>query len=85
MKQINVGIIGTGWCGGIRAETCATNPVVGNLHIAENRPERLAEVAKATGAKTATSGTWAPAPWRKIRRGPDRAAGPLRVQLLPGR
>ncbi len=55
MKQINVGIIGTGWCGGIRADTCATNPVVGNLHLAENRPERLAEVAKATGAKTATT------------------------------
>ena len=54
MKQINVGIIGTGWCGAIRAETCASNPVVGNLHIAEVRPERLAEVAKATGAKTAT-------------------------------
>ena len=50
LKQINVGIIGTGWCGGIRAETCASNPVVGNLHLAENRPERLAEVAKATGA-----------------------------------
>ena len=55
MKQINVGIIGTGWCGGIRAETCASNPVVGNLHIAETRPERLAEVAKATGARTATT------------------------------
>ena len=55
LKQINVGIIGTGWCGGIRAATCATNPVVGNLHISEIRPERLAEVAKATGAKTATT------------------------------
>jgi predicted dehydrogenase len=55
VKQINVGIIGTGWCGGIRAETCASNPVVGNLHLAEVRPERLAEVAKATGAKTATA------------------------------
>ena len=55
LKQINVGIIGTGWCGGIRAETCASNPVVGNLHISEIRPERLAEVAKATGAKTATT------------------------------
>ena len=55
MKQINVGIIGTGWCGGIRAETCAANPVVGNLHLAEVRPERLAEIAKATGAKTATA------------------------------
>jgi hypothetical protein len=28
VKQINVGIIGTGWCGGIRADTCAINPAV---------------------------------------------------------
>lgn len=55
MRQINVGIIGTGWCGGIRAETCAANPLVGNLHIAETRPERLAEVANATGARTAVT------------------------------
>jgi scyllo-inositol 2-dehydrogenase (NAD+) len=54
VKQINVGIIGTGWCGGIRAETCAANPLVRNLHLAEVKPERLAEVAKATGAKIAT-------------------------------
>ena len=45
MKQINVGIIGTGWCGGIRAETCAANPLVKDLHIAETKPERLAEIA----------------------------------------
>ena len=45
MKQINVGIIGTGWCGGIRAETCAANPLVKDLHVAETRPERLAEIA----------------------------------------
>jgi len=55
MKQISVGIIGTGWCGGIRAETCAANPVVKELHIAETRPERLAEVARATGPRTATA------------------------------
>ena len=55
MKQIAVGIIGTGWCGGIRAETCAAHPLVESLHLAEIRPERLAEVAKATGAKTATT------------------------------
>lgn len=55
MRQIDVGIIGTGWCGGIRAEACAANPLVQSLHIAENRPERLAEVAKSTGAKTATT------------------------------
>jgi scyllo-inositol 2-dehydrogenase (NAD+) len=55
VKQINIGIIGTGWCGGIRAETCAANPLVKSLHLAETRPERLAEVAKATGAQTATA------------------------------
>ena len=46
MKQINIGIIGTGWCGGIRANTCAANPLVNELHIAETRPERLAEVVE---------------------------------------
>ena len=55
MKQIDVGIIGTGWCGGIRAQTCAANPLVKSLHLAEIRPERLAEVAKATGARTAVT------------------------------
>ncbi|HWI13729.1 MAG TPA: Gfo/Idh/MocA family oxidoreductase, partial [Burkholderiales bacterium] len=55
MKQINVGIIGTGWCGGIRAETCAANALVKDIHIAETRPERLAEVAKLVGAKTASA------------------------------
>ena len=55
MKQINIGIIGTGWCGGIRAETCATHPIVKNVHIAEVKPERLAEVAKSTAARTATT------------------------------
>jgi scyllo-inositol 2-dehydrogenase (NAD+) len=55
MRQIGVGIIGTGWCGGIRAQTCARHPLVKSLHLAEIRPERRAEVAKATGASTATS------------------------------
>ncbi len=53
MRQIGVAIIGTGWCGGIRAETCAAHPLTRSLHLAEIRPERLAEVAKATGARTA--------------------------------
>ena len=55
MKQIDVGIIGTGWCGGIRAQTCAANPLVRHIHIAETRPERLAEVARLVNARTATS------------------------------
>ena len=53
MNQINVGIIGTGWCGGIRAETCAMNPLVKDIHVVETRAERLAEIAKKTNAKTA--------------------------------
>ena len=36
INQINVGIIGTGWCGGIRANACAENPLVDKLYIAEN-------------------------------------------------
>ena len=55
MKRIGVGIVGTGWCGGIRADTCAANALVESLHLAEVRPERLAEVAQATGARTATT------------------------------
>ena len=55
MERINLGIIGTGWCGGIRADAASDNPQVAELHIAENRPERLAEVAAKTGAKTATA------------------------------
>lgn len=55
MKQINVGIIGTGWCGGIRANVCASNALVNELHIAEVKPERLEEVAKETGATSATT------------------------------
>src|SRR6187397_1504935 len=54
MEQINVGIVGTGWCGGIRAETCAAHPLVKSLHLAETRPERLEEIAGKTRAKTKT-------------------------------
>ena len=55
MEKINIGIIGTGWCGGIRAETCADHPLVAELHISEKREERLAEVQRATGAMVATT------------------------------
>lgn len=54
MKPINVAIVGTGWCGGIRAEACAASPLVNDLHLAEVRPERLAEVASATRPKSTT-------------------------------
>jgi predicted dehydrogenase len=55
MRQVGVAIVGTGWCGGIRAETCAAHPLTRSLHLAEIRPERLAEVARATRARTAVS------------------------------
>ena len=48
MKQINVGIIGAGWCGGIRAVASAASPWVKELHIAEIKEERLKEVAAMT-------------------------------------
>ena len=55
MKQINIGIIGTGWCGGIRADTCAAHPLVNELHLAETRADRLAEVAAATHAASTSA------------------------------
>jgi predicted dehydrogenase len=54
MKQVSIGIIGTGWCGGIRAETCASSPYVNALHLAEIKPERLREIAAKTKPATAT-------------------------------
>src|SRR6266480_1155354 len=55
MEPIEFAIIGTGWCGGIRAEACAAHPLVKALHIAETRPERLKEVAASTRPKTAVA------------------------------
>ncbi len=55
MKQVSIGIIGTGWCGGLRAETCASSPWVSALHLAEIKPERLREVAGRTKPATATA------------------------------
>jgi predicted dehydrogenase len=55
MNKVNIGIIGTGWCGGIRAETCAASPYVSELHIAEIKEERLKEVAQKTKPATATT------------------------------
>jgi predicted dehydrogenase len=54
MRTINVGIIGTGWCGGIRAEACRASPLVGDLHIAEIDEARLRAVADKTRPVSAT-------------------------------
>ena len=54
MNQINIGLIGAGWCGGIRANTCAASPLVRELHIAEIDEDRLREVAAETNPDSTT-------------------------------
>jgi len=54
MRQVDVAVIGTGWCGGIRAETLSRSALVDRLHICEILPERLAEVKAQTNPATAT-------------------------------
>jgi predicted dehydrogenase len=54
MNELNVGVIGTGWCGGIRAVACANSPLVADLHIAEINPERRAEVEALTDPSSST-------------------------------
>ena len=55
MKQIGVAVIGTGWCGGIRAETLAQHALVKSLHLVETRPERLAELKARLKPASATA------------------------------
>jgi predicted dehydrogenase len=55
MKPIEVAVVGTGWCGGIRAETLAGHPLVKSLHLAEVRPERLSELAAKLEPATAVA------------------------------
>jgi len=55
MKKINVGIIGTGWCGGIRANTCAASALVDELHVAEINEERLKEIVSQTAPTSAST------------------------------
>jgi predicted dehydrogenase len=54
MRQVEVAVIGTGWCGGIRARTLAQSALVDRLHICEIRPERLEEVRAMVNPATAT-------------------------------
>ncbi len=55
MKQINVAIIGTGWCGGIRTETAFRNPLVKDIYIAETNEIRLKEMSDKVNPKLATT------------------------------
>src|SRR5437870_9857916 len=54
-RKINVGIIGTGWIGEIRAKVCANHPLVESVHLAEIDPAKLARIGEETRAKTATT------------------------------
>ena len=54
IKQINVGVIGTGWCGGIRANACNDNPLVNKLYIAETNKKRLSEIKNSLNLEDAT-------------------------------
>ena len=54
MDRVEVAVIGTGWCGGIRAETLSRSALVDRLHICEIRPDRLAEMKALTTPASAT-------------------------------
>mgnify|MGYP003344912621 CR=1 FL=1 len=54
INQINVGVIGTGWCGGIRANACHDNPLVNKLFLAETNTKRLNELKNSLGIEGAT-------------------------------
>ncbi|HEY2531443.1 MAG TPA: Gfo/Idh/MocA family oxidoreductase [Xanthobacteraceae bacterium] len=54
MNALEVAVIGTGWCGGIRAETLSRSALVKKLHVCEIRPDRLAEIKALTNPATAT-------------------------------
>jgi predicted dehydrogenase len=65
VQQINFGIIGTGWCGGIRAVAAARSPLVDELHLAEIDPARLADMAAQTKPASTTDR------WQDIVENPD--------------
>jgi len=54
VEKVEVAVIGTGWCGGIRAETLSRSALVDRLHICEIRPDRLAEMKALTRPASAT-------------------------------
>jgi predicted dehydrogenase len=54
VEALEVAVIGTGWCGGIRSETLSRSALVKQLHVCEIRPDRLKEIQALTNAATAT-------------------------------
>jgi predicted dehydrogenase len=65
---LEVAVVGTGWCGGIRSETLSRSALVKKLHVCEIRPDRLKEIQALTNAATATLD------YQDIVRNPDIAA-----------
>ena len=55
MKPLGVAVVGTGWCGGIRAETLAGHPLVRELHLAETNATRLEELKRKLKPKSSTA------------------------------
>jgi len=54
ITQVGVGIIGTGWVGGVRANALRDHPQVRALHICDIRADRLKEVEDETNPDSAT-------------------------------
>jgi myo-inositol 2-dehydrogenase/D-chiro-inositol 1-dehydrogenase len=54
VNELEVAVIGTGWCGGIRAETLSRSALVKKLHVCEIRPDRLAEIKALTNPASVT-------------------------------
>src|SRR6516162_6945606 len=54
VEALEVAVIGTGWCGGIRSETLSRSALVKKLHVCEIRPDRLKEIQALTNEATAT-------------------------------
>ena len=55
VEPIDVAVIGTGWCGGIRAETLSRYPLVKRLHVCDIKADRLKEIQALTKAAVATA------------------------------
>ncbi len=54
IKRLNVGLVGTGWVGGIRANACAGTALVDEIHVAEINPKRREEIVRETNAVSST-------------------------------
>jgi scyllo-inositol 2-dehydrogenase (NAD+) len=54
-RPLDVAVVGTGWCGGIRAQALAGHALVKSLHLAEVREDRLNELNQELKPATATA------------------------------